>query len=301
MKVILAGGSGLIGTALAKYILAEGGQVFILSREPAQHRIPPGAEGVKWDGKTAQGWQDLVEEVDAIVNLTGENLGKGRWTQARKQKFASSRIDPGRAIVAAVQGAKQKPEVILQASAVGYYGVTGERVLDESQPPGSDYMAQLCVQWEDSTQPVEAMGVRRVVTRSGIALAKGGDILEKFLLQFRLFGGGPLGSGKQWLPWIHIADLVSAMMFLLKNKQMRGVYNLMSPEVVRNEQFGKTLGKVMRRPYWFPVPAIALKLVLGEMSSMVLEGQRAVPQRLLDAGFEYQFNDLESALRDLIG
>ncbi len=189
MKVILAGGSGLLGRALAEKLIAAGDQVIILTRRPQKVSLPAGAEAAAWDGQTPEGWQHLVDEADAVVNLAGENLGKGRWTNERKKLFASSRVDPGQAIVAAISGAKKKPSVVLQASAVGYYGKSGDRILDENEPPGSDYFSQLCVQWEDATRPVESMGVRRAVFRTGIVLAQGGEILDKFLLQFRLFGG----------------------------------------------------------------------------------------------------------------
>ena len=300
MRVIIAGGSGLIGTALAEKLLTEGHQVSILSRGPSRKRLPTRAQAARWDGRTPDGWQHLVEEADAIVNLVGENLGKSKWTPARKALILNSRTMAGQAITAAVQAANHKPGVLLQASAVGYYGTTDDKKLDENQPPGDDFMAQVCVQWEDSTRLVEELGVRRIVIRSGVVLAAGSDILNKFLLQFHLFGGGPLGSGKQWLPWIHITDQIDAMLFLIKNELADGAYNLMSPEPATNAQFGKTLGKLIRRPYWIPVPAFALKLVLGEMSNLVLDGQRAIPRRLLEAGYNFRFVDLELALRSLL-
>lgn len=299
MNVIIAGGSGLIGDALAQKLLEEGSKVWVLSRNPDQSRLAKGVFGVRWDARSPEGWVDLVEQADAIVNLAGENLASGRWTNERKRRFLNSRVEAGRAIVAAVEQAHKRPSVVVQACAVGYYGPSDDRILEEDAPAGSDSMAQICVQWEQSSQAVRDLGVRHVITRQGIVLARGGDILNNFELQFNLFGGGPLGSGRQWISWIHIQDMVNVIRFLLHYETTSGVYNALSPEPVTNANFGKTLGKVMRRPYWFPVPAFALRLVLGEMSSMVLEGQRAMPRRLLDAGFQFEFPGLDAALMDL--
>lgn len=299
MKVIIAGGSGLIGKALTKKLLEDGNSVWVLSRNPDQARLVEGALGVRWDARSPEGWVDLVEQADAIVNLVGENLASGRWTEERKRRFLNSRVQAGQAIVAAVAQAHKRPSVVVQSCAVGYYGPGDDRILEEDAPAGSDSMARLCVQWEQSSQAVRDLGVRHVITRQGIVLARGGDILNNFELQFNLFGGGPLGSGRQWISWIHFQDMVNVIRFLLQDETTSGVYNAMSPQPVTNANFGKTLGKVMRRPYWFPVPAFALRLVLGEMSSMVLEGQRAIPRRLLDAGFQFEFPDLQAALVDL--
>ncbi len=301
MKWILAGGTGLIGTALCKQLLAEGEQVWVLSRNPQPSGLPAGAEGWRWDGRTPDGWGHLVEEADYIACLAGENLGAGRWTASRKRAFYTSRVEPGQAIVEAVRRANHKPRAVLQASAVGYYGNSGDTVLTEQSPAGPDYLSQLVVDWENSTGGLEGLGLRRVITRTGIVLARGGEILNKFRLPFRFFVGGPLGSGRQWLPWIHLQDQISAMISLMRNESAQGVYNLTGPNPVRNAEFGKALGQVMRRPYWMPVPAFALRLALGEMSQMVLEGQRAVPARLLESGFSFKYPELEPALRDLLG
>jgi len=300
VKILIAGGSGLIGSALARHYLEKGQEVYILSRRGSAAVLPAGAKGVEWDAQSAKGWGDLMNEMDVVINLTGENLGAGRWTEQRKQRFYTSRIQSGKALIEAMRQAVRKPGVLVQSSAVGYYGDGGEQVLDESSPPGKDFLAGLCVDWEDSTREAEFMGVRRIVLRTGVVLAEGAEVLNRLLLPFRLFVGGPLGSGKQWLPWIHMADVVGAVDFLVENPNLAGVFNLSAPQPVQNATFGKTLARFLRRPYWLPVPAFALKLLLGEMSKLVLEGQRAIPKRLIEAGYPFRFSEHEAALRDLL-
>ena len=300
MKILIAGGSGLIGSALSRHYVEKGQEVYILSRRGSTAGLPVGAKGVKWDAQSANGWGDLMNEIDVVINLTGENLGAGRWTEERKQRFYTSRIQSGKALIEAMRQAERKPAVLVQSSAVGYYGDGGDQVLDESSPPGGDFLARLCVDWEESTREAEFMGVRRVILRTGVVLAEGAEVLNRLILPFRLFVGGPLGSGRQWLPWIHMADVVGAVDYLVENSQLDGVFNLSAPQPVQNAAFGKTLARILHRPYWIPVPAFALKLVLGEMSNLVLEGQRAIPKRLLEAGYVFHFVEHEAALRDLL-
>ncbi len=300
MNVLIAGGSGLIGNLLTQTFVEAGHTVQILSRSPDRLRLPAGAQAVGWDAATLRGWSHLVEKSDAVINLTGENLGGGRWTAQRRARFYSSRVDSGKAIAAAIAQAASKPTALVQSSAVGYYGDGGDRELDESSPAGSDSLARLCVDWENSTRPVEDLGVRRVIIRTGVALAPQATVLKRLTLPFSLFVGGPVGSGRQWLAWIHMMDVVAAIQFLLANPAASGAYNLTAPQPARNTEFGKTLAKVMRRPYWMPVPALALRLVLGEMSRLVLEGQRALPRRLLEAGYSFRYDQLEAALRSLL-
>lgn len=301
MRFLIAGGSGMIGTALTRRLLAEGHTVTILSRNPAVHSAPAGATLVQWDGKSAAGWGHLLNETDAVVNLAGVNLGGAVWTKKRRKQLISSRLNSGKAIVEAFQLAERKPEVLLQASASGYYRPSGDVILEESSAPGTDFQGDLVQRWEESTKAVESLGVRRVVTRSAPVLTRGGLILTMFLLPFRMFVGGPIGSGRQYLSWIHIHDEVEGLLFLLTNNSFSGAYNLMSPQPVTNAEFGHAIGRVLKRPYWFPVPAFALKLVLGEMSSVVLDSWRGVPTRLSAAGFKFKFADPEAALRDLVG
>jgi uncharacterized protein (TIGR01777 family) len=298
MHIFIIGGSGMIGTALARQLIADQNQVTILSRNPSAHAAPPGVSLVQWDGRTSAGWSQRMNDVDAVVNLNGASIGAGLWTKRRKLVLTDSRLNAGAAITEAIQQAEHKPEVLIQASEIGYYRPSAETVLDETSPQSGDFQGNLCQVWEESTLPVEQLGVRRVVIRSGVVLARGALIMRMFLLPFRFFAGGPVGSGRQYLSWIHIEDEISGILFLLKNKQASGVFNLMSPQPVRNDEMGKIIGRILRRPYWFPVPAFALRLVLGEMSSIVLDSWRGVPARLNALDFQFKFPDIESAVRD---
>jgi uncharacterized protein len=302
MRVIITGGTGLIGQALAADLVAGGHEVILLSRTPRRVTgLPAGVRAEGWDGRTAAGWGPLADGAQAIVNLAGENLGAGRWTAERKRRIRDSRLNAGRAVVQAVQAAGQPPRVVVQSSAVGYYGPQGDQEMGEEAPPGSDFLARVCVEWEASTAPVEAMGVRRVVIRSGVVFHASGGALPRMLLPFKLFVGGPLGGGRQVLSWIHFADEVAAIRFLIEKEEAAGAFNLATPHPLTNAEFGRAAGRVMGRPAWLPAPAFALRLALGEMATMVLDGQRVVPRRLLAMGFAFRFPEAEAALQDLVG
>lgn len=296
MRVLVAGGSGWIGSALVAKLVKEGDAVKVLSRRPESVKSLRGVGVVSWDGQTANGWGHLVEEVDAIVNLVGENLGAGRWTNERKERIRSSRLNAGKAIVMALEQARHRPQVLIQSSAIGYYGMLDDRIVTEGSPAGSDFLARLCVDWEASTQPAEAMGVRRVVVRTGLVLSPTGGSLQRLLMPYRLFMGGTVGNGRQWYSWISMEDEVRALIFLLKNQVAQGAFNLTAPHPLRMKEFGKILAEVIHRPYWLPVPAFVLRLLLGEMSALVLEGQRVIPQRLLELGFQFKYEHLRDAL-----
>ena len=305
MRVIITGGGGLIGTALTGSLAADGHEVIVLSRAPERVTgLPPGARAERWDGKSAEGWGSLADGADAIVNLAGENIGGttlfeilfGHWTPERKRRILSSRLDAGRAVVQAVQTAGRKPGVVVQSSAVGYYGLGRDAAQHEDAPPGDDFLARVCVDWEASTAALEATGVRRVVYRSGVVLTPRGGILPLLLLPFRLFAGGRLGSGRQWFPWIHLDDQVAAMRFAIEKDQVRGTFNLCAPQSLRNREAVPIIARHLRRPAWLPVPAIALRLLLGEKHIMVLDGQHAPPDRLQAAGFTFRRPKLEGAL-----
>ena len=296
MKVMIMGGTGLIGRKLTQALLAAGHQVWVLSRNPSKARLANEVAVTGWDARSTQGWGTLVNEMDAVVNLAGENIGASRWTGERLALIRTSRIQAGAAVAMAIKEAQYRPQVLVQASAVGYYGTVDDRPLDEVSPPGNDVLAKICLDWEASTQPVEELGVRRVVIRTGVVLDKREGALPRMALPFRLFAGGPLGSGRQWLPWIHLNDEVAAICYLIGNENARGAFNLTAPQPVTNAEFGKALAKVLRRPYWMPVPASLLRLVLGDMSLLVLEGQRPLPRRLTSLGFRFQYDDVEEAL-----
>lgn len=301
MKVLITGGTGLIGSRLAAELVQGGHEVVVLTRRPERAQVPPGVEAAGWDGRTSHGWGPLLDGDTAIVNLAGENIASGRWTAARKKRIRESRIDAGRAVAEAVAKAPRAPQVLLQASAVGYYGPRGDAEVTEESPAGDDFLAQVCREWEASTAAVETRGVRRVILRTGVVLDPDGGALEKMALPFKFFAGGPAGDGDQWMPWIHAADQTAAMRFLLESTGSSGPYNLAAPHPVTNEELSRVLAKVLHRPNLLRAPAFALRLALGEMADIVLTGQRALPRRLLDEGFQFQFPEIQGALADLLG
>lgn len=307
MRVLITGGTGLIGRALSANLAADGHEVIVLSRSPERAAgLPQGVHAKRWDARTAEGWGRLADGAGAIVNLAGASLaGEGffptRWTDQRRRIIRESRIHAGRAVVEAVAQAGQKPRVVVQSSAVGYYGFHKDEVLDENAAPGDDWAARFTAEeWELSTVPVEEMGVRRVVARSGVVLSTEGGAFPRLLLPFRFFAGGPMGSGKQWYSWIHLLDEARALRFLIDTEEASGAFNLTAPEPTTNGQLARLMGKMMGRPAFFPVPGFALRLAFGEVADVVLKGQRAAPRRLLDLGFEFHFPTAETALADLL-
>jgi uncharacterized protein (TIGR01777 family) len=234
--------------------------------------------------------------------LAGEAFFPTRWTDERRRVIRKSRLDSSRAVVEAVAHAEEKPRVVIQSSGVGYYGFHGDEVLSEEAGPGDDWAARFTAEeWEPSTMPVEEMGVRRIVARTGVVLSTRGGALPRLLLPFRLFAGGPMGSGDQWYSWIHLQDQARALRFLIDTEEASGAYNLTAPNPATNGELAKLIGRIMGRPAFVPVPGFALRLAFGEVADVVLKGQRAVPGRLLDLGFEFQFAGAEAALKDLLG
>lgn len=302
MHVLITGGSGLIGRALVEILAQDGNEVTILSRGPERVTgLPGGVHVERWDGRTTEGWASKVDSTDAIINLAGENISTGRWTGKRKRAILESRLNAGRAVVEAVKLSACKPSVVIQASGVGYYGPCGDEEVTEEKKPGHDFLARLAVDWEASTAPLEAMGVRRVIIRTGVVLSTKGGALPRMLLPFRFLAISRLGSGRQWLPWINIADEVGAIRFLMENDKASGTFNLAAPTPLTNVEFSRLLGQYLRRPILIPIPAFALRLLFGEMATAVLDGQRAIPQRLLQLGFTFQFPEAGLALKELFG
>lgn len=301
MRVIITGGSGLIGRALARDLGGAGHDVVILSRDPGKvGTLPPGVRAARWDGRTAQGWVSLLDADGAIVHLAGESVAQGRWTAQKKRRIRDSRVVSGAAVMDAVREAPVKPRVLVQASAVGYYGGRGDEVIPEDTPPGRDFLAEVCQEWEASTAEAEGLGVRRAVARTGIVLAREGGALPLMSLPFKLMVGGPIGDGRQWFPWIHLDDEVGALRFLLEREEARGAFNLSAPHPVTNRELTQTLARVLGRPGLLPAPGFALRIALGEMADSLLQGQRAVPSRLADLGYAFRWPDLEPALRNLL-
>jgi uncharacterized protein (TIGR01777 family) len=308
MRVIITGGTGLIGRALSANLAADGHEVIVLSRSPDRASgLPSGVQAERWDGQTADGWADLADGADAIVNLAGASLAgesffPSRLTEERKRLIRDSRVNAGRAVVEAVRQASDKSRVVIQSSGVGYYGPHGDEMLDEDAPPGDDWGGQMSSQdWEPATAPVETMGVRRAIIRSGVVLDAREGAFVRLLLPFRLFVGGPMGSGKQWMSWIHREDEARAIRFLIENEEASGPFNLSSPNPLTNADLARAVGKVLGRPSFIPVPGFALNLAFGEVADTILKGQRVVPHRLQEMGFTFRFADAESALRDLLG
>jgi uncharacterized protein (TIGR01777 family) len=303
MKIIITGGTGLIGSALVNALLPEQHEIIVTSRGPEKVKtLPSAVKVVKWDSKTRAGWGEYVNGADAIVNLAGESLAPLPWWLGnRKATVRASRVNAGRAIVDAIQNAKIKPRTVIQASAIGYYGIHGDETLTENSPAGNDFLASVCVDWEAATAPVEAMGVRRAIYRTGLVLAlEHALLLPLMALPFRFFVGGKVGSGRQWMSWIHIADEIAGLRYLIENEDARGAFNFTTPNPVRNQDFAQALGKALKRPAAVPVPAFALKIPLGEMADLVLlNGQRVVPERLEKSGFQFRFATIQDALKNL--
>lgn len=307
MRVIIAGGTGLIGRQLTKELAQHGYEVIILSRNPDKViSVPKGVEVVAWDGVSSQGWGDLVNEVQAVVNLSGESVSGGglfptRLTEERKKRIRDSRILSGKALVEAIDAAGVKPQVFVQSSAIGYYGFHEDEKLNEDSPPGDDFFAEW-KDWEKVSEPVEEMGVRRVIIRSGINFSTGsGSALNPLVLQFRLFAGGPIADGKQYISWIHEADEARAIRFLIENEDAHGAFNLTAPNPATQAEVGRAIAKTLGRPYYLPAPEFAFDLAFGEIAALVTKGQRVMPERLLEQGFEFQFPEVELALQDLLG
>ena len=297
MKIVVAGGSGFIGTSLVRE-LASAHDLAVLSRNP--ERVAVG-RGVRWDPAVAGAWQDEVASANVVVNLAGENVGAGRWTEGRKRAIHDSRVVSTSAIVEALRAAPAHPRVLVNASAVGIYGSRGDEELDESSAPGSGFLADVVRDWEAAARGAEEVA-RVVLLRFGVVLAPEGGALEKMLLPFRLFAGGPAGSGQQWMSWVSSTDAVRAIRWAIDTPAARAAYNLTSPLPVRNFDFARTAGRILRRPSFLPAPAPALRLALGsEMAEALLLGsQRVVPRRLEREGFTFSDRELEPALRRML-
>ena len=300
MRVIIPGGSGLIGRELTTALTKKGYEVFVLSRSPQKVKdLPAGAQVEAWDGVSADGWGQLADGAKAIINLAGAGIADKRWSDSRKKVIIDSRIASTKAVIEAIEQAKVKPEVLLQGSAVGYYGNRADEELTENSAPGRGFLADVTIQWEAAAQPAADL-TRLVLLRTGVVLTTKGGALPKMMLPFKMFAGGPFGSGGMWFPWIHIDDQIRAMIWLLENNHAEGAFNLSSPQIVRNRTFARTLGKVLSRPAFAPAPAFALKAALGEMSDMLLHSQRTNADKLVEAGFEFEFDQPLRALKDII-
>ncbi len=301
MKVVLFGGSGFLGGHLIAALSASGHHITLVTRRPPSevNVVSPGIEVKSWF--PPEGLSSILDGAEGVVNLIGESIGAKRWSIPRKQVILSSRVDSTRAIVDAIAKTHNRPNVLLNASAVGYYGNVESEVATEERPPGEDFLATVCARWEDEARKAGKLGVRVVMLRSGLVLAKDAEAFRKMVLPFKLLVGGTLGSGQQWFPWIHVHDEIGAMIHLLEKTDLSGPVNLVAPEAVTMKQFCSSLGGALHKPSWAPVPAFVLRAILGEMANaLVLRGQKAGPAKLLRSGFTFKFPNLEQALVDIL-
>jgi uncharacterized protein (TIGR01777 family) len=299
MKLVIAGASGFIGSVLVQRLRQHGDALVLLSRKPTSREAAPNTKWLVWNPGASGGWEESIDGADGVVNLAGEGIAEKRWTERQKEIIHSSRIDSTRALVQAIAKAKAKPKFLINASAVGYYGARGDETLTEESAPGKDYLARVCVAWEEEARKAEDYGVRVALLRTGIVLAKGNGALAKMVPPFKFFVGGPLGSGKQWMPWIHIEDEIGLILFLIEHANAQGSFNATAPNPVTMEEFCNVLGKVLNRPSWASVPASALTLLLGEMADMVLAGQRALPKGAEKLGYNFKHPTITKALESL--
>lgn len=299
MKIMITGGSGLIGSALADAYQKQGHQVVIVSRSPGPTKNS--IRTITWDQDELR---SELRETEAVIHLAGASIGgtgliPSRWTDIRKKQIIQSRLDTGALLTEAIRQSSPKPKVLVQASAIGYYGNLGAEPVDESSPLGSDFLADVCRQWEESSQKVESDGVRRIIARIGLVLSQDGGLYPLLSFPYKFFLGGRIGDGNQFLSWIHMADLIRSIQHLVEDHSAQGSFNLTAPSPVNQETFGKTLAAVLKRPHWFPVPAGLLKLVLGEAATLALDGREVYPVRLLKTGFVYNYPNLKSALDNI--
>ena len=294
-KVFIAGGTGFIGSSIIPALLKEGYEVQVLVRNKEKAKKLPSSCKVIWGNPTKSGeWQKYLEETDIAINLAGQNIFS-RWTKTYKKLILESRIKSTENIVSSLK----KSALLINASAVGYYGDKGNTLVTEDSLPGDDFLAKTCIEWEKRALKAKEKGAKIIIARVGVVLGTTGGMLPKILPIFKLGLGGTLGKGNQWFPWIHIKDLVSAILFLIK-KEKEGIYNFVSPNPVTNKKFTKTLGKVLKRPTLLPVPVFMMKLIFGELANIITCSIRAYPKNLLELGFKFKFETIEDALKDLI-
>jgi uncharacterized protein (TIGR01777 family) len=299
MKIAITGASGFIGGILADHLWTRRHHLVLLSRNPPEVSNLTQQEWIAWNPGASGDWEEAIEGVDGIINLAGEPIAAKRWSDSQKEKIRFSRIESTKALVKAIGKAKQKPKFLISSSAVGYYGPRGDETVTEETAPGTDYLARVCVDWEKEARNAESYDVRVVLVRTGIVLDKGKGALAKMIVPFKYFAGGPLGSGNQWMPWIHIADQIGLLTFLLENQNACGPFNATAPNPVTMSEFCKTLGNVLNRPSWASVPGSMLTILVGEMAEMLLNGQRAVPQAAIKLGYEFMYPHLMPALESL--
>ncbi len=298
MKIVVTGASGFVGSKLSQVLISAGHEVAGLGT--SRDHFLAMDDRFRWiraDTTRSGDWQKIIAAADAVVNLAGCSIFK-RWSAAYKRQIVKSRLETTRNVADAMTGSDK---ILLSTSAVGYYGSRGDEILTETASPGDDFLARLAVDWEKSAREAEKSGVRVVIMRFGVVLGAGGGALAQMLPAFRMFAGGPIGSGRQWFPWIHMTDLVRAVRFLMENETASGPYNFCSPHAIRQKDFARALGEVLSRPAVVPAPKLALRLAMGEMAGILFASQRVYPQRLVDDSFSFDFGEAHTALADLVG
>jgi uncharacterized protein (TIGR01777 family) len=302
MRVFVTGGTGLVGRRLVAALTGRGDEAVVLSRrpQPARDTLGPDVTVVEGDPMKPGGWMDTAADCDAVVNLAGENIFGRRWNEAFKKLLVDSRLETTRNVATALaRSGARRARVLVNASAIGYYGVHGDEELDEDSPPGDDFMAGICVEWERAASAAAAAGVRTVPVRIGVVLDRAGGALAKMTLPFKLFAGGRVGSGRQWMSWIHHEDMTGLLLLALDSAAASGPLNATAPQPVTNREFTRALGRAMHRPAFFPTPGFMLRLGLGEVADVIVEGQRVLPRKALRLGYTFRHPSIDAALASL--
>ena len=309
MRIVIAGGTGFLGSPLAEVYAEDGHDVVVLTRRlpagEARHDSGTGVPGITRVGWKPDGqggpWAATLDGADAVINLAGEGIGDRRWTPQRKAQLRDSRIIPTRSLAAAIRASAVPPKVLVSASGVGYYGASGDEPKTEDSPAGDDFLAHVCEDWEGEALGAVSPATRVVVTRTGVVLERAGGALTQMMRPFQLFVGGPIGSGRQYISWIHRHDWIEMLRWIVQTPEVTGPINATSPEPVTNREFARTLGLALRRPGFVPAPAFVLKLALGEMASLALTGQRVLPARVQALGYHFRYPHLDQAFRGIFG
>ncbi|MBI9048450.1 MAG: TIGR01777 family oxidoreductase [Anaerolineaceae bacterium] len=300
MKILITGGSGMLGQALINDPLFQNDEFIILTRKPSRSLRNQHVMYQYWNPDALDGWQEILENQDVIIHLAGHNIGEGYWSARKKQLILNSRVNSGKILAEAIMNLSAPPSIFIQASAVGYYGSRANEVLTEDSEKGDGFLSDVCEAWETSTAVLESAGIRRLILRTGVILSSTAGMLPKLNLPIKAFIGGNLGNGKQYIPWLHMDDFSAIVNALIQKKETRGIYNLCAPKAATFSEMGKSIAKNLNRPYWLPVPGFALRLLLGEMSTLLLASQRVKPERLLEINYEYRYRELRDALKSFV-